>query len=173
MPFIRKIKTTSGATAVQIAYKVRERIVKIVHIGNAHNEADLKILIALAHKRLEENQLELFPEVQPSLRVGIRRSFSGLLWNILREQYNQLGFGRLQDEIFEAVCIARIVEPTSKLDSLRVLADMGIGPFDRNKLYRSIAKAADQDYRKTISQACFEHVRGSTLALVLYDVTSL
>jgi hypothetical protein len=117
MPFIRKVKTTSGATAVQIAYKVRGRIVKIVHIGSAHNEAELKILIALARKRLEENQLELFPEVQPSLRVGIRRSFSGLLWNILREQYNKLGFSKLQDEVFEALCIARIVEPTSKLDS--------------------------------------------------------
>jgi hypothetical protein len=173
MPFIRKVKTTSGATAVQIAYKVGGRIVKIVHIGSAHNEAELKILIALARKRLEENQLELFPEVQPSLRVGIRRSFSGLLWNILREQYDKLGFSRLQDEVFEALCIARIVEPASKLDSLRVLADMGIGPIDRNKLYRSLAKAADQDYRKTITQACFEHARGSGLALVLYDVTSL
>jgi hypothetical protein len=173
MAFIRKVKTTSGATAVQIAYKVEGRIIKIIHMGSAHNEEELNILLALARKRLQADQLELFPETQSSLRVGIRRSFSGLLWNTLRGQYQRLGFARLEDEVFEALCIARIVEPTSKLDSLRVLADMGIGPIDRNKLYRSLAKAADQDYRKLISQACFEHVGRSGLTLVLYDVTTL
>ena len=173
MAFIRKVKTSSGATAVQIAYKVKGRVVKILHIGSAHNKRELNILLGLAHKRLQASQLELIPETQSSLRVGIRRSFSGLLWNILREQYHQLGFAQLEDEIFEALCIARIVEPTSKLDSLRVLVDLGIGPIDRNKLYRSLAKAAEQDYRQKISRACFEHVGKAGLTLVLYDVTSL
>lgn len=173
MAFIRRIKTTSRATAVQIAYKQKGKIVKIIHIGSAHTEEELNILLALARKRLQENQLALFPEAQPSLRVGIKRSFSELLWNTLREQYRRVGFTRLNDETFEALCIARIVEPTSKLDSLRVLADLGVGPIDQNKLYRSLAKAADQDYRKTISQACFEHVRGYGLTLILYDVTTL
>jgi len=36
-----------------------------------------------------------------------------------------------------------------------------------------LAKATEQDYRKTISQACFEYVRGQDLALILYDVTTL
>ena len=173
MAFIRKVRTASGATAVQIAYKQKGKVVKILHIGSAHTKEDLNILVTLARKRLHANQLSLFPESQPSLRVGIKKSYSGLLWNILREQYRQLGFDRLNDEIFEALCIARIVEPTSKLDSLRVLADLGAAPIDRNKLYRSLAKAADQDYRKTISQACFEKANRQGLTLVLYDVTTL
>lgn len=173
MAFIRKVKTTSGATAVQIANKVEGRIVKIIHLGSAHNEEELKILLALAHKQLQANQMELFPEAPSSLRVGIRQTFSGLLWNTLREQYDKLGFSKLEDDVFGALCIARIVEPTSKLDSLRVLADMGIGSIDRNKLYRSLAKAAEQDYREKISEACFEHVGQSGLTLVLYDVTTL
>ena len=122
---------------------------------------------------MQANQLELLPETQSSLRVGIKRSFSGLLWNTLREQYLQLGFNQLEDEVFEALCIARIVEPVSKLDSLRVLADLGVARFDRNKLYRSLVKAGEQDYRAAISQACFEHVHGQGLSLVLYDVTTL
>ena len=36
-----------------------------------------------------------------------------------------------------------------------------------------LAKAADSNYRKIISQACFEHVGGDKLALILYDVTTL
>ena len=173
MAFIRKVKTASGAIAVQIAHKENGHVVKIEHIGSAHNEEDLQILVELAHKRLQANQLTLFPEAQPSLRVGIKQSFSGLLWSTLREQYNKLGFTQLGDEVFEALCIARIVEPTSKLDSLRVLADLGIYDIKKTKLFRCLAKAAEQDYRKTISQACFEHARGHDLSLVLYDVTSL
>jgi transposase len=173
MAFIRKVKTASGATAVQIAYKQKGRIVKIHHIGSAHNEEELKILLTLARNRLEDNQLVLFSETQSSLRISIKKSFSGLLWTILQEEYRKLGFSRLNDEIFEALCIVRIVEPTSKLDSLRVMADLGVDPIDRNKLYRCLVKASEQEYRKTISQACFEHVQGPNLTLVLYDVTTL
>lgn len=173
MAFIRKVKTASGAIAVQIAYKQKGKIVKIIHIGSAHTEEELKILLALARKHLQADQMELFPEAKSSLRMGIKRSFSGLLWNTLQEQYRQMGFDQLEDEVFEALCIARIVEPTSKLDSLRVLADLGMDPIDRNKLYRCLVRAANLDYRKIISQACFEHVHGYGLTLVLYDVTTL
>jgi transposase len=84
-----------------------------------------------------------------------------------------LGFDQLKDEVFEAFCLARIVEPTSKLDSLRVLDDLGVDPIDRNQLYRSLVKASKLDYRKTISQACFQRVGRTKLTLVLYDVTTL
>jgi hypothetical protein len=173
MAFIRKVKTASGATAVQIAYKQEGRVIKIIHIGSAHNGEELEMLLALARKQMQANQLELFPETKPSLRVSIKRSFSGLLWKVLQDEYRKLGFDRLGDEIFEALCIARIVEPTSKLDSLRVLADLGVDTINRNRLYRYLVKAASQDYRRRISQACFEHVQGGGLTLVLYDVTSL
>jgi hypothetical protein len=173
MAFIRKVKTASGATAIQIAHKQKGRVVKIIHIGSAHTEEELNVLLALARKRLQQNQLELLPKPQPSLRVGLKRSFSGLLWDTLQEQYEKIGFNRLKDEAFKALCLARIVEPTSKIDTIRVLADLGVDPIDQNKLYRSLAKAATLDYRKAISQSCFEHVGRGGLTLVLYDVTTL
>ena len=83
MAFIRKVKTVSGATAVQIAHKVKGRIVKIEQIGSAHNEEELQILLEIARKQLQASQLELFPKAQASLRVGIKKSYSGLLWEIL------------------------------------------------------------------------------------------
>lgn len=172
MAFIRKVKTSSGATAIQIAYKVGGRIIKIIHIGSAHNKEELDILVGVAQKRLLANQLELLPQADP-LQIKTKRSFSALLWNILQEQYAEMGFTQLKDEVFEALCLTRIVEPTSKLDSLRVMEDLGIEPFDRNQLYRSMVKASKLDYRETISQACFQHIGRDGLTLVLYDVTTL
>jgi transposase len=173
MAFIRKVKTASGATAVQIATKHKGHVVKIDHIGSAHTNEELQVLLSLAQKKLHTNQIELFPEATSSLQVGIKRTYSGLLWGTLRNEYQKLSFTKLEDAVFEAICLSRIVEPTSKIDSLRVLADLGLEAIDRNKLYRSLARAAQQGYRETISQACFEYVHGETLSLVLYDVTSL
>jgi len=173
MSYIRKVKTASGATAVQIATKQKGKIVRIDHIGSAHTAEELKVLLSIAYRRLQTNQMELFPEAPSSLRVGIKRTYSGMLWEALRKEYQKLGFTEIGDEVFECLCLARIVEPTSKIDSLRVLADLGVKAPYKNKLYRSLAKAAEQGYREMISQACFEHIQGKRLSLVLYDVTSL
>lgn len=177
MAYIRKVKTDSGATAVQIVQKVHGRIVKLKHIGSAHNDVDLKVLIDLAKQQLVGNQQSLFRNLvgvsTSPLTVGIKITFSDLLRSVLTEQYERLGFNRLADEDFANLCLARIVEPTSKLDSLRVLADLGITGLSKNRLYRCLAKSVEQDYRTTISQLCFSAAAQSGLSLVLYDVTTL
>lgn len=48
-PYIRKMKTASGATAVQIARKVAGRREILEHVGSAHDEAELAVLMHVAH----------------------------------------------------------------------------------------------------------------------------
>jgi hypothetical protein len=52
--FIRRVLTASGATAVQIAEYVRgnQRIVQ--HVGSAHTEAELGVLLQRARELLED-----------------------------------------------------------------------------------------------------------------------
>lgn len=174
MAYIRKVKTASGAIAVQIARKRYGRVVGIEHLGSTHNNEDLAMLVALAKKRILEGQQLLFVDPKPSsLRFGLKTSFSSLLLRTLKEQYQYLGFTNLDDEDFAYLCIARIVEPTSKLDSLRVLADLGINDLSKDRLYRCLVRVVKQDYRATISQECFDRVVGRGLSLLLYDVTTL
>lgn len=174
MAFIRKVKTASGAVAVQIAHKSSGRIVKIEHLGSAHSREDLNILVSLAKKRLLGNQQQLFPYPEASsFRIGIKQTFSRLLFQTLKEQYQHLGFSEINDEYFSYLCIARIVEPTSKLDSLRVLADLGIGDLSKDRLYRCLAQVIAKNYRAIISRICFKQAVSRGLSLVLYDVTSL
>lgn len=173
MAFIRKVKTKSGATAVQIIHKNYGQVTHIDHIGSAHNQAELTTLIALAKEQLHANQQSLFPDNASSLTIQLKQSCSSLLWQVLRQQYDQLGFNQLVDEVFAALCIARLVEPTSKLDSIRVLADLGINQFDKNNLYRCLKKVIDNNYRSIISQLCFNNSASCGLSLLLYDVTTL
>lgn len=125
MAFIRKVKTKSGATAVQVAHKYHGRIIKIEHIGSAHNDDDLQILLVLARQRLRGTQQTLLTEPEP-LPVRIRHSVSSVLLDVLTEHYNWLGFTELGDPDFAYLCMARLVEPTSILESLGVLADVGV-----------------------------------------------
>ena len=173
MAFIRTVKTASGATAVQIVSKSYGRIVSLKHIGSAHNKEELEILLSLAKERLQAGQQTLLPLPVKALRVKIRQTFSSLLFKVLKEQYDCLGFTRLNDEYFAYLSLARIVEPTSKLDSLRVLFDLGVKNLSRGRVYRCLQKVIKKDYRSTISRLCFHQAAGYGLSLVLYDVTSL
>ena len=173
MAFIRKVKTKSGATAVQIAHKAAGRLVRLEHLGSAHSSKELETLISLAKERLRGNQMFLFPNQENKLQIKLRQSSSRLLFQVLNGQYQQLGFSQLEDSDFANLCIARIVEPTSKLDSLRVLSDLGIYGLSKNQLFRCLQRAVEQNYRKIISQLCFNHAAGYGINLVLYDVTSL
>lgn len=171
MAFIRKVKTASGATAVQIAHKVYGRIIKIEHIGSAHSKEDLDTLLVLAKNRLLGSQQSLFAET-PTLKIVLKQSISRLLLEVLTEQYNHLGFNQLKDGLFTYLCIARISEPTSKLDSIRVLSELGVTGISIDQLYRCLRRIITKDYRKIITQQCFIHA-ANRIRLVLYDVTSL
>ena len=140
MAFIRKVKTASGATAVQIAHKKYGQIVRIDHIGSAHTQEDLSTLTALAKQRLLGGQQSLLTEKTSQLKISLKQPVSRLLLEVLTEQYNRLGFNQLEDDIFTYLCVARIVEPTSKLDSLRVLAELGVTGLSKNRLYRCLGQ---------------------------------
>jgi transposase len=171
--FIRKVKTASGATAVQIAHKKYGHIIRIEHIGSAHTEEELNLLISLAKKKLLGDQKSLFDEPEAEVTIGLAHSSSTVLLNVLTKQYNKLGFNRLHDVHFSYLCIARLVEPTSKLDSLRVLADLGVTDTSRDKLYDCLSRVVTKDYRTQITNSCFANASKNGISLVLYDVTTL
>ena len=45
MAYIRKFKTTSGATGVQVCYKEGNQVVKTVHVGSSSSEKGLAKLV--------------------------------------------------------------------------------------------------------------------------------
>jgi hypothetical protein len=67
--FVRKVRTKSGATAVQIARYVggRQEIVK--HIGSAHTDVELGMLLERARAWLDPDQHVLDLGVTPQVPV--------------------------------------------------------------------------------------------------------
>ena len=178
MPYVRTVKTASGATAVQIVYSSHRGSRDIEHLGSAHDGAELELLKAAARQRLAAGQGELdlgLAVGAPGGPLPITSSRMGHLHDALSRAYEVLGFGRAAggDEVFRQLVLARIIEPTSKLDALRVLEEAGLAPPSYATLNRRLPQYAKQAWRRKLSAACAAHARLGRASLVLYDVSTL
>lgn len=60
MAFIRKFKTGSGKTGIQVCYKEHGKVVKTVHIGSAESEEGIKRLLKKAQSVIDAGKESLF-----------------------------------------------------------------------------------------------------------------
>ena len=191
MVFIRRVRTASGATAVQIAQYVagRQRIVR--HVGSAHSDAELGVLMERAEELLgDPGQGSFDLGVEPQRPVVPRSGAAGqpallppapappatvgpgrvigtdcrLLYEALATVYVDLGFEVVADPVFRDLVCARIVEPTSVADCGRVLVDRGQRPASDATMKQVLQRAATCDYRSRIATACLTHASAAEIS---------
>ncbi|GAA2218139.1 IS1634-like element IS1549 family transposase [Micromonospora olivasterospora] len=180
-PYVRTVKTASGARAVQIVYSSRRGSRDIEHIGSAHDDAELEVLRAAARQRMAAGQGELDLGVagtSGSASAGgllpITASRMAVLWDALSYAYDTLGFAQAaDDEVFRQLVLARIIEPTSKLDALRVLDEVGVSAPSYRTVTRRLPVFAKESWRQQLAAACAAHAGLGPASLVLYDVSTL
>jgi hypothetical protein len=99
----------------------------------------------------------------------------GHLCDALTAAYEALGFAQATggDEVFRQLVLARIIEPTSKLDSLRVLDEAGLSPPSYATVKRRLPVFAKDSWRQQLAAACAVHAGLGPASLVLYDVSTL
>lgn len=59
MAYVRKVHTASGTVAVQVARKDAGRVVILAHLGSAHTDAEMGILLEQARAMVVGGQSEL------------------------------------------------------------------------------------------------------------------
>ena len=178
MPYVRTVRTSSGATAVQIVWKYRRGSREIEHLGSAHSEVDVELLKAAAVQRIAAGQDELplgTPAKTEPAALEITSTRMGRLLDAVGYAYRQLGLdvaaGR--DQVFEQLVTARIIEPTSKEDAARVLVEAGVRPLSYRTVKRRLPSYATQQWRDRLSGALAARANLGPSALVLYDVSTL
>ncbi|MFZ2511810.1 MAG: IS1634 family transposase [Gordonia sp. (in: high G+C Gram-positive bacteria)] len=180
MAYVRTVKTASGARAVQIVHGSRKGSRSIEHIGSAHSDDEYAALKAVAARRLAAGQGELDLGIVGVLPVSseplpIQSARMGHLWDGLEHVYSELGFDDVTggDLVFRDLVLARIIEPTSKLDSLRVLEEVGVPAMSYPTMNRRLPVYATDTWRQNLAAACAKHAGLGPATLVLYDVTTL
>jgi hypothetical protein len=181
VPYVRTVKTASGATAVQIVYSSHRGSRDIEHIGSAHDDVELELLKAAAGQRLAAGQGVLDLGLEPGGKgagggpLPITASRMDCLLDALEHAYRVLGLDRAAggDEVFRDLALARIIEPVSKLDSLRVLEEAGVAAASYRTVKRRLPVYAQDAWRRKLSAACAAQARLGAASLVLYDVSTL
>jgi hypothetical protein len=178
VPYVRTVRTSSGATAVQIVYSSRRGSRRIEHLGSAHTPAEVELLKAAARQKLAAGQGVLDLGLVAGAAGGplpITSSRMGCLLDALTRAYDVLGFTAAAggDEVFFQLVAARVIEPVSKLDSLRVLEEAGLAPVSYPTVNRRLPVYAREAWRQRLSAACAAHARLGRASLVLYDVSTL
>jgi hypothetical protein len=177
--YVRTVKTASGARAVQVVHSSRKGSRDIEHIGSAHDDEKWELLKTVARQRIVAGQGELDLGLEPPVEAGgplpITASRMGHLWDGLSLVYDHLGFDTAAggDEVFRHLVLARIIEPTSKLDSLRVLEEVGVEPVSYRTVKRRLPDYAADVWRERLAALCAHHVGLGPATLLLYDVTTL
>lgn len=175
---MRTVKTSSGATAVQIVEKKHGARRIVEHLGSAHTPEDVALLKAAGRQKLAGGQPEL------DLGLGFEpdrggplpmRLTMGPLWRCLNLAFDALGLGDVAgaDDVFRLLVLARIIEPTSKVDMPRVLGEVGVDAVSYATIKRRLPVFATDTFRDDLARVLASNAELAPAALVLYDVTTL
>jgi hypothetical protein len=176
--YVRTVKTASGATAVQIVWSSRRGSRSIEHLGSTHDEAELAALKAAAAERLAANQAVLDLGVTApagSEPLPITSTRMTHLWDALCAAYRILGFESATkgDNVFRDLVLARIIEPSSKIDAERVLSEVGVEPASYATVKRRLPIYAQPQWRQALAAASARRAGLGPASLVLFDVSTL
>lgn len=183
MYHIRTVKTSSGATAVQvISYKNRKRII-LQHIGSAHTQEELASLRTTAEawiaRQTKQQHLFLAEKKTTSTLIPIDKMRNlgfryGFAYNILMQILRLAQLHTLKNQFFLDLVLIRILQPASKLESLKLLSELFGITYTRADFYRSIPvfvslREKVQRHVITFAQKQFAF----DFSIVFYDVTTL
>lgn len=178
---IRKVKTHSGSTAIQVGYYRGKRFKLSKHIGSAKNVAKINELINIAREYIhtQKSQLELnfSPQSEEILyKRGVKVTGSYLLeaYNYLSQVYSQIGFNRVDNLFLKHFAIIRVLEPASKLKSIKLLNKYFGIIYKKTTAFRELLKLLNlKDDIESIAIKYAKDKLGFNFSLVFYDVTTL
>ena len=70
------------------------------------------------------------------------------------------------DTVFRGLVLARIIEPTSKVDAARVLEEVGVSPAGYATVKRRLLVYAEASWRQGLAAACARHAALGPASLV-------
>jgi hypothetical protein len=171
-PFVRTVKTGSGATAVQIVWRKRAGKRDIEHVGSAHGEAEPVALKAAAWQRVNRGQdgfdLSAVSGPAPSAaQFKIVASRSARLWQALERAYDTLGFDRaVGDSVFKSLVLARVEESDWQRPTRSECSKIWACPRRRTPaIKRRLGECVAAGWRGTLEEACARHAGVDKLRL--------
>jgi transposase len=175
---IRKVKTKSGSTAIQVVYYTGHTSKIVRHMGSARDDIERNLLINKAQEWIEKytQQPNLFPGQKQNVLI-VERSECVRVTHDFAYQFFKSCLGECQlthlPPLLLDLTIIRLIEPASKLRSLELLSRYFEIKYSQ-RIYRTIPKLIS--WKADIEQQAYDVARQlfkEQFYYVLYDVTTL
>ena len=181
MLYIRVVKTSSGASAVQVVYYRNRKRVIFKHIGSAKTDNELESLKVVAQDLIDNHMpsLSFFQEPKFNNLLYLDKSeFLGIyytfFYEVISELISKIGLDKIKNQLLLDLVIIRILEPASKLRSIELLDDYFGIKHRRQSYYESAPKWLDLKSKiETIVTNFAQRNYNFAFDLLFYDVTTL
>ena len=178
---IRKVKTASGATAIQVGFYQGTRFKLKKHIGSSKEDKKISELIVIAQEYIRSNSPQIEPNFNPQsdeilFKRGIKAKSSVLstAFKYLEEIYFRIGFNKIDSDILKHFVMIRVLEPASKIKSILLLKKYFNIAYKKTTVFRQLSKLVD--LKEMICQTAVKYAKDNLyfdFSLVFYDVTTL
>ena len=181
--FIRKLRNRSGSTYIQIISKANGKYKGVKTIGNSYNEQEIEKLYFISKQEKEKitSQSKLFISETDIIIEQVISSFDNASIRtvgpefIFGKIFDSIGFGKLKEELFRHLVIARLAFPLSKLKTIEYLYRYQGVIYDVNTVYRFLDRL-NNNLKEQVEQISYAHtlkVLQGNINVVFYDMTTL
>ena len=175
-----------GSTAVQVVNNANHKIYILKHMGSGETDQEIEDLKKLGYQYLhnliiQSGQISMFDEENPLMfleeiidNLNIKDSFHTFAHEFLSWIYSSNGFDHLENDILKELSIMRIINPTSKIESIRLMRKYFNIIYSEGTLNRGLQRIVDS--KSDIESIAVEYARKNLnfdFSLVFYDVTNL
>lgn len=179
--FVRKLKSKNSKIYIQVVDKSTGKYRVIKSFGGVTSKTAEELLVSKAERWIKEhNGLKEFDftgldstleSLVDSISSLKRVGYELLLGRI----FNEIGFNRVQDDLFRELVIGRVAFPKSKLKTREYLYRFKQIEYSEDQIYRYLDKLHSKQ-KELVQQISYEHTKkilNDDIRVVFYDVTTL
>lgn len=179
--FIRKLRHKNGKVYVQAVEKVSGKYKVRCSFGSADSENELQNLVSKAEQWIKnyqgvqefdfEDERSLYSNFLSSITSHKLVGIDLVLGNI----FDEVGFNKIEDELFKDLVLYRLVYPKSKLKTTEYLYRFAQKTYSDDDVYRYMDKLQNTQ-KELVQQISYNHtlsILPNGISVVFYDVTTI
>tara|TARA_R110002111_G_scaffold204908_1_gene269590 strand:+ start:164 stop:1678 length:1515 start_codon:yes stop_codon:yes gene_type:complete len=179
--FVRQVKHKNGKIYIQVIDKSSGKYKVLKSFGGSKLSSEIEHKIIRAERWVDNftgvREFDFFNEeaqYHTFLNNIISHKLVGLDL-VLGKIFNEIGFNKIEDEIFKDLVLYRLVYPKSKLKTTQYLYRYAQKQYSEDEVYRYLDKL-HRSQKETVQQISFAHskkILGNEINIVFYDVTTV
>lgn len=179
--FVRQKKNKSGVVSIQVIDKSSGRYKLLKTIGSSSDRIQIDKLIEEARnyikeiKKLNEFDFSNSNQFIQNILENIRALKLSGIDLVLGKIFDEIGFNKIEDNLFKDLVLYRLVYPKSKLKTTEYLYRFSQKQYSEDDIYRYMDKLHNKQ-KETVQKISFEHtslILDSEIRVVFYDVTTI